>query len=71
MGQRAHADAIDARQVIKSLQSVESVWEELFPAEQARIIQLLVDRVTVSPTMIPTHSAEPPRCRNIAEIARL
>jgi site-specific DNA recombinase len=26
------------------------VWDELFPAEQARIIQLLVERVTVSPT---------------------
>jgi site-specific DNA recombinase len=26
------------------------VWDELFPAEQARIIQLLLERVTVSRT---------------------
>ncbi|QKS28250.1 MAG: recombinase family protein [Candidatus Accumulibacter similis] len=40
----------DAQQVITTLQSIEPVWDELFPAEQARIIQLLVERVTVSPT---------------------
>jgi hypothetical protein len=42
--------AADAQQVITTLQSIEPVWDELFPAEQARIIQLLVERVTVSPT---------------------
>ena len=42
----------DTQQAILTLQSIEPVWEELFPAEQARIIQLLVDRVTVSPTGI-------------------
>jgi site-specific DNA recombinase len=26
-----------------------TVWNELFPAEQARIVQLLVERVVVSP----------------------
>ena len=41
--------AADAPQVIQTLQSIEPVWDELFPAEQARIIQLLVERVTVSP----------------------
>ena len=28
------------------------MWDELFPAEQVRIVQLLVDRVTVSPAGI-------------------
>ena len=42
--------AADAPQVIQTLQSIEPVWDELFPAEQARIVQLLVERVTVSPT---------------------
>lgn len=42
----------DTQQAIQTLQSIEPVWGELFPAEQARIIQLLVDRVTVSPTGI-------------------
>ena len=42
----------DTQQAIQTLQSIEPVWEELFPAEQARIVQLLVDRVTVTPTGI-------------------
>lgn len=42
----------DAQIAIQTLQSMEPVWGELFPAEQARIVQLLVDRVTVSPSGI-------------------
>ena len=44
--------ATDGPQVIQTLQSIEPVWDELFPAEQARIVQLLVERVTVSPTRL-------------------
>lgn len=40
----------DAQETILALQSMEPVWDELFPAEQARKIQLLVEGVTVSPT---------------------
>lgn len=29
--------------------SFEDLWNELFPAEQSRIVQLLVERVDVSP----------------------
>jgi hypothetical protein len=32
-----------------ALEQLEPLWEELFPAEQARIIRLLVERVEVSP----------------------
>ncbi|TMI99588.1 MAG: recombinase family protein [Alphaproteobacteria bacterium] len=31
-----------------ALQRLDPIWEELFPAEQARVIQLLVDRIDVS-----------------------
>jgi hypothetical protein len=31
-----------------ALQQLEPLWDELFPAEQARIVGLLVQRVTVS-----------------------
>ena len=31
------------------LEEFDAVWEELFPAEQARIVQLLVERVDVKP----------------------
>src|SRR5581483_2737518 len=32
-----------------SLDRLEALWEELFPAEQARIVRLLVERVEVGP----------------------
>lgn len=32
-----------------ALEQFDAVWDELFPAEQARIVQLLVDRVDVAP----------------------
>ena len=43
------ANAVDEREVIEALQSLDPVWEELFPGEQARIVQLLVDSVEVKP----------------------
>jgi hypothetical protein len=49
--QRLEAD-LDKQRVIEALQSIEVVWDELFPLEQARIVQLLVDRVTISTTGI-------------------
>ncbi|HKS63118.1 MAG TPA: recombinase zinc beta ribbon domain-containing protein, partial [Xanthobacteraceae bacterium] len=36
-------------EVRAALQRLDPVWEELFPAEQARVIQLLVERVDVGP----------------------
>jgi hypothetical protein len=35
--------------VRKALTEFDALWDELFPAEQARLIQLLVDRVDVMP----------------------
>jgi len=32
-----------------ALDRLDPLWEELFPAEQARIIHLLVDRVDIGP----------------------
>jgi hypothetical protein len=32
-----------------ALHELDPVWDELFPAEQARIVQLLVERVDVAP----------------------
>jgi site-specific DNA recombinase len=40
--------AIRENDVLEALQRLDPVWEELFPAEQARILQLLVERVDVS-----------------------
>ena len=40
---------ITEAEVREALQRLDPLWDELFPAEQARIVQLLVERVDVSP----------------------
>ncbi|MBF0185847.1 MAG: recombinase family protein [Magnetococcales bacterium] len=41
--------------VMESLRNLGSVWEELFPGEQARLLQLLVDKVDVSLQEVAVH----------------
>lgn len=43
---------IDEAEVRDALHRLEPVWNELFPAEQARIVYLLVERVDVSPDCV-------------------
>jgi site-specific DNA recombinase len=45
--QRESDDGITEREVTVLLADLATVWGELFPAEQARIVQLLVERVDV------------------------
>ena len=37
------------REVVKTVTDFEPLWDELFPAEQARIVKLLVERVFLAP----------------------
>ena len=46
-GSAARGEAIDKREVVEALQRLDPLWHQLFPAEQARILQLLVARVAV------------------------
>ena len=48
-------DEIHERDVAESLRQLDPVWEELFPAEQQRLIQLLVARVGVSTDSVKIH----------------
>ena len=41
--------ALTEREVIDALDRLDPVWEELFPGEQNRIVQLLVERIEVQP----------------------
>jgi hypothetical protein len=41
-------DDINESEVREALERLDPLWEQLFPAEQARIVQLLVERVDVS-----------------------
>jgi site-specific DNA recombinase len=44
---KREGDEITEREVTILLADFATVWKELFPAEQARIVQLLVERVDV------------------------
>jgi site-specific DNA recombinase len=40
-------EACDEREAVEALQRLDPLWDQLFPAEQARVLQLLVARVAV------------------------
>lgn len=42
-----HARGMTEAQARDALTSLDPMWDELFPAEQARIVQLLVDRIVI------------------------
>jgi hypothetical protein len=41
--------SLDEAQVTVAMTQLDSVWEKLFPAEQQRIVRLLIEEVIVSP----------------------
>ena len=43
---------LEEREVIEALGALEPVWDELYPAEQARILRLLIERIDVAPDSI-------------------
>jgi hypothetical protein len=44
---RPEIDGLTEGQVREALESLDPLWDELFPAEQTRVIQLLVERIDV------------------------
>ena len=40
---------LEDRDIIEALRALEPVWDELYPAEQARILRLLIERIDVAP----------------------
>jgi hypothetical protein len=40
---------LEERAVIEAISALKPVWEELYPAEQARILRLLIERIDVAP----------------------
>jgi site-specific DNA recombinase len=44
---RRKIDTVSEAEVRTALQQLDPLWDELFPAEQARIVQLLVERVDI------------------------
>lgn len=41
--------AVREREVTETLRTVDTIWDDLFPAEQQRILHLLVEQVTLTP----------------------
>jgi hypothetical protein len=41
--------ALDEAKVTVAMTRLDAIWEQLFPAEQTRIVKLLVEKVIVSP----------------------
>jgi hypothetical protein len=48
--QRRDDGPMDERSIVAALKRFNDLWDALYPAEQARIVRLLVDRVTVGPS---------------------
>src|SRR6185312_6124003 len=46
---RESIDSLTERDVRTALQRLDPLWDELFPGEQARVVQLLVERVDLAP----------------------
>jgi len=42
-------NGLSEEEVRTALQRLDPLWDELFPAEQTRVVQLLVERVNLSP----------------------
>ena len=49
---RPKIEGIAEEEVREALERLDPLWNELFPAEQARIVQLLVERVDVRPDRV-------------------
>jgi site-specific DNA recombinase len=45
----AEETQLEEGEVIEALRALEPVWDELYPAEQARIMRLLIERIDVAP----------------------
>jgi site-specific DNA recombinase len=45
----AERPRLDESEVIGALGALEPAWDELYPAEQARILRLLIERIDVAP----------------------
>ena len=46
---QAETPDLTEAETLEALERLDPLWEELFPAEQARIVRLLVERVDISP----------------------
>jgi site-specific DNA recombinase len=64
-------DPVTERDVADALQCIDPVWDELFPAEQARVVQLLVEQVLILEAELDVHLRTPGLRSLVAELLPL
>ena len=55
IGNAGEYGGINERDVVEALRKLDPVWEELFPVEQQRLVQLLIGRVDVEKSGAKVH----------------
>jgi hypothetical protein len=60
--------ALEESEVIDTLGALEPVWDELYPAEQARILRLLIERIGVATDGISVTLHAAGICSLVAEL---
>ena len=68
---RAGQDDITEDEAREALAQLDPLWDELFPAEQARIVQLLVERVDIGTDGLKSGSATKGITQMVAEIGNM
>jgi site-specific DNA recombinase len=68
---RSEIEALSEDTVRKALEQLDPLWDELFPAEQARIVQLLVARVDVGTDELDIHLRTQGLTRTFRELAAI
>ncbi|CAK0763915.1 site-specific DNA recombinase [uncultured Gammaproteobacteria bacterium] len=51
----ANDSTVGEREIVDALASLDAIWESLFPAEQQRLLHLLVEQVAVTPEGFEVH----------------
>ena len=65
---RPEDDSLTEEQVREALMALDPLWEELFPAEQARLIQLLIERVDIGTVGLRLRFRDKGLAQMVAEI---
>ena len=68
---RADLEGLEENEVREALAALDPLWSELFPAEQARIIQLLVDRVEVGTAGLKIRFRDKGLAQMVAEVGNV
>jgi site-specific DNA recombinase len=68
-GEPADDVLVEEREIIEALGALEPMWDELYPAEQARILRLLIERIDVAPDGISVTLHAAGIRRLVAELA--